>query len=192
MTVPVGDEERAFAEAFYQKQDLRSDRTVAFCPATSWAIKHWFNDHWAGLADILWRDFGIRAILFGSHADIPLAEDIMRLSSAPIASAVGKTTLKQAAGLMERCLAVVGVDTGLLHIGVALDRPSVGLFGPHRWKSLVQKPNFIWLAKDFPCSPCRRKPTCENIDCMRAITPDDVAQALSPWLPDRRRAEVAP
>jgi len=74
------------------------------------------------------------------------------------------------------------VDTGLLHMSVALDRPSVGLFGASAWRCFLKKDNFIWVAKDFPCSPCRRHPTCENIDCMQAITPEDVDQAVRRWL----------
>lgn len=185
MTVTVADTDRAFAEEFFDRHQLDPHRTLAFCPATSRAIKHWFNDHWARLGEILWQDQGIRALIFGSPADVYLADDIRSRTSAPLVSAAGETSLKQAAALMEKCAAVVGVDTGLLHIGVGLDLPAVGLFGPHRWKSLVRKPNFIWLTKDFPCSPCRRKPVCENVDCMRAIVPEDVVKALFPWLSKR-------
>lgn len=185
MTVTVTDEDKTFAREFFAQNQLDSGKTIAFCPATSRAIKHWFNDHWARLGEMLWQDFGMRGLIFGSPADRHLADDIRSRTSAPLVSAAGETSLKQAAALMEKCAAVVGVDTGLLHIGVGLDLPAVGLFGPHRWKSLVRKPNFTWLTKDFPCSPCRRKPICENVDCMRAIMPEDVVQALSPRLSDR-------
>jgi len=191
MTIPISADDRQFAEDFFKKNGLNAERTVALCPATSQPIKHWFNDRWANLAGLLWHEHGIRGIVLGSGADVRLAEDIRNKSEAPLVVAAGLTTLKQAGALMERCLAVVGVDTGLLHIGVALDKPSVGLFGPLRWTLLAQKDNFIWLAKDLPCSPCRHKPTCDGrIDCMRAITPEDVMQALGPWLPQRASSRV--
>lgn len=187
MTIPISDEERAFAIDLFKENQLSPEHTIAFCPSTSRTIKHWFNDHWARLGDLLWQQYGIRGLLLGSKADLPLVKDIKSRSAAPLVLAVGETSLKQAGALIEHCVAVVGVDTGLLHIGVAVDKPVVGLFGPHRWKSLVQKPNFVWLTKNFPCSPCRRKPTCENIDCMRAILPEDVISALSPWLPNHTK-----
>ncbi len=83
---------------------------------------------------------------------------------------------------MEKSTAVIGVDTGLLHMAVALDRPSVGLFGASAWRCFLKRDNFVWVAKDFPCSPCRRHPTCRNIDCMQAITPQDVDKAVRRWL----------
>jgi len=182
LTILITRHDREVAETIYREQKLDPARTVAFCPATSRAIKRWPNDHWARLAEFLWREYGLSSVILGSTADISLAESICHLSEVPVSIAAGRTSLMQSAAILEKCSAVVAVDTALLHIAVGLDKPSIGLFGPYRWQQLIRKPNFIWLAKDLPCSPCRNKPTCANIDCMQAIRPSDVLQSLHPWI----------
>jgi len=182
MYMPVTDNDREFAARFIADAGLGGHKVVGFCPATTWLNKHWNQEGWSRVADLLWERHGAKSLIFGSKVDISLANEIADAAThKPIISA-GHTTLKQAGALMERSSAVIGVDTGLLHMAVALDRPAVGLFGASAWRCFQKKDNFVWVAKDFPCSPCRRHPTCENIDCMQAITPEDVADAVGRFL----------
>jgi heptosyltransferase-1 len=182
MYMPIGDEDRKFAQNFWSQAGLKDERVVAFCPATTWVNKHWTVEGWSKIADILHDRYHVRSLILGSKANLEMAQQIVNGSHCnPVVSA-GQTTLKQAGALMEKCTAVIGVDTGLLHMSVALDRPTVGLFGASAWRCFQKKHNFIWVAKDFPCSPCRRHPTCKNIDCMQAISAEDVESAVAPWL----------
>ncbi|MGB9618850.1 MAG: glycosyltransferase family 9 protein, partial [Armatimonadota bacterium] len=182
MYMPVSDADRAFAAEIFESEGLLGSKTVAFCPATTWVNKHWVRERWSQVADLLYDRCGARSLVLGSSADRELASRIAEgARSSPVVTA-GRTTLKQAGAIMERCDAVIGVDTGLLHMAVALDRPTVGLFGASTWRCFLRKPNFVWVAKEFPCSPCQRHPTCKNIDCMRAITAEDVERAVGQWL----------
>lgn len=183
MHMPVGDDDRGFAARFFAEQGLdEGGKVVGLIPATTWANKHWTPEGWTGLADLIGKRHNAKSVILGSKADIALANKICGPAEFKPVISAGKTTLKQAGALMERCVAVIGVDTGLLHMSVALDRPSVGLFGASAWRCFLKKDNFVWVAKDFPCSPCRRHPTCSNIDCMQAIAPEDVAEAVRPWI----------
>ncbi|RTL30285.1 MAG: lipopolysaccharide heptosyltransferase, partial [Rhodocyclaceae bacterium] len=77
---------------------------------------------------------------------------------------------------------LVGVDTGLTHMGTALARPTVAIFGSTRPYLNTGRPtgSVIWLGLE--CSPCRRRPTCGGkFTCLRDITPAMVleqAQAM--------------
>ena len=182
MHMPVSDEDRRFADAFFQSENLVGQKVVAYCPATTWANKHWTPEGWSGISNILGERYGVRPLILGSKADIPLARTIADGARCKPVISAGQTTLKQAGALMEKCAAVVGVDTGLLHMAVALNRPAVGLFGASAWRCFLKRDDFVWVAKDFPCSPCRRHPTCKNVDCMKAITPEDVEAAVKRWV----------
>lgn len=182
MHMPVLDEDREFAAGFFADNGLEGEKVVAFLPATTWANKHWTPEGWARVADILGEKYNARPMIMGSKADIPLATQISDLARIKPVISAGKTTLKQAGALMEKSVAVIGVDTGLLHMAVALDRPAVGLFGASAWRCFLKRDNFVWVAKDFPCSPCRRHPICDNVDCMQAIAPEDVEGAVKRWL----------
>jgi heptosyltransferase-1 len=182
MQMPLADADRAFAAELFESECLAGGRTVAFCPATTWANKHWVPEGWSQVADLLRDNHGARSVVLGSKADLALASRIAEMArSNPVVTA-GRTTLKEAGAIMERCDGVIGVDTGLLHMAVALDRPTVGLFGASAWRCFLRKDSFVWVAKEFPCSPCQRHPTCKSVDCMRAITAEDVEQAVRRWL----------
>ena len=67
---------------------------------------------------------------------------------------------------------LIGVDTGLTHMGVALGIPTVPLFGstvPYREGG--SGPMRV-LYDERHCSPCKRRPTCGGAyTCMRDLTP---------------------
>ncbi len=182
MYMPVTPEDEDYADQFLAQRGLENQKVVGFLPATTWVNKHWVPEAWAQLADILAEEYGARPLIFGSKADVALAEKICAMTRHTPVIAAGHTTLKQAGALMKRCAAVIGVDTGLLHMSVALGRPTVGLFGASVWKCFLKRDDFVWIAKDFPCMPCLRHPTCQDVDCMRAITAHDVADGVRRFL----------
>ncbi|MFQ3550220.1 MAG: glycosyltransferase family 9 protein, partial [Armatimonadota bacterium] len=132
--------------------------------------------------DMLKESYNAESVLMGAPSDIPLVNNIVDLARNKPAVCAGKTTLKQAGAIIEKCRVSVGVDTGLLHMSVALRIPTIGIFGPSEWRGFMKRADFIWLAKEYECSPCRRHPICKDYDCMRAITSDDVKNAIKPWL----------
>ena len=189
MHVPIRDEDRAFARRFIAEASSArksAGKIVALCPATTWPHKHWTEEGWACLADALVREHNALPVFMGGPGDRALVDRILSLMGQRAADAVGKTTLKQAAAILEQSSLVVAVDTGLLHIGVALDRPVIGVFGPSEWQFFVKKDNFVPVAKDFACIPCVHRPTCSEFDCMKAITADDILRAAERWLGGKR------
>ncbi|MHB0912497.1 MAG: glycosyltransferase [Armatimonadota bacterium] len=182
--MPIGETDREFAgkriaEALRENPGLTG--VVAMCPATTWPQKHWTEDGWAELADRLVREHKLLPFFLGAKADIPLLERIRGKMSEVSADAVGKATLKQSSAIVEQAELVFAVDTGLLHIGMALDKPSIGIFGPTKWRHFLQKSNFIPVAKYCPHTPCMRRPKCEQFDCMRDLTARDVLAAAGRW-----------
>lgn len=183
MCVPVREEDRRFARQLLAELCGHETREIAaLCPATTWPNKHWTEEGWAAVADSLVSDWGLLPVFLGSRVDMPMLDRICKLMRYKAASAGGRTTLKQAAAILELSTVVIGVDTGLLHMAVALDKPVVGVFGPSGWQNFVRKDNFIFVAKDFPCIPCYRHPTCDDYGCMRAISPNDVLSAVESLL----------
>jgi heptosyltransferase-1 len=93
---------------------------------TSRAAKLWPEEDWIAL--------GARLATQGTQSVLPWGSEPERARSYRIAAAIKgavappRLTLSQLASLMSRARAVVGVDTGLTHLGVALGMPSVGIF----------------------------------------------------------------
>ena len=87
------------------------------------------------------------------------------------------TSLRQAAALIERAKLLIGVDTGLTHMGIAFDRPTLCLFGSTCPYLDTTHDNAQVIYHRLSCSPCKRRPTCDGrFDCMQAISVDEVLQ----------------
>ena len=99
---------------------------AVFLHATSRADKKWPQTHWVALGQRLHdRGFGI-VLPWGNAAERLASEQLAKLI--PTATVPAAMSLVQAAGLLSQASAVIGVDTGLAHLAVALSRPTVGLF----------------------------------------------------------------
>lgn len=175
MALHTAPEDRAFAAAQMQEQGL-DEGYVVLCPFTTRPQKHWVESRWAELAAELARDFGLPSVLLGAPADRVAAGRILAARTSNILCLVGQTSLREAAAVIERARLVIGVDTGLGHMGIALARPTLVLFGSTRPYLDTNRANAHVLYHPLSCSPCRRDPTCDGrFMCMRLIT---VAECL--------------
>ena len=106
--------------------DLRKPYCVAL-HATSRDSKLWPVAHWVELLKTLHAEQGCTAYLpWGNESERQRAQQIA--SGLPFAVVCDKMNLLQAAYLLQHAKAVIGVDTGLLHLANALDVPVVGIF----------------------------------------------------------------
>ncbi|MBI4807401.1 MAG: lipopolysaccharide heptosyltransferase I [Nitrosomonadales bacterium] len=94
--------------------------------ATSRDDKLWDEQNWIALGKRL-HQAGMYAVLpWGSEQEKSRAE---RLCAAiPAAVCAPRLNLNEAAALLGRARAVIGVDTGLSHLAAALDVPTVGIY----------------------------------------------------------------
>lgn len=150
---------------------------AVLAPFTTRAQKHWFEDAWQALAPQVAQAFGLRVVMLGGPADHDAAARIA--AGAPqLVDLVGQTSLGEAAAVIESAALVIGVDTGLTHMGIGFDRPTVAIFGSTRpyLDAARRNAEVIWLG--LHCSPCRRHPTCNGaFTCLRDIRPAQVLDA---------------
>jgi heptosyltransferase I len=101
-------------------------RHVVFLHATSRADKMWPEPNWIALGQRFF-DRGFNIVLpWGNAAEKRTSERLA--SKIPGAIVPPAMSLVEAAALLSRASGVVGVDTGLAHLSVALARPTVGLY----------------------------------------------------------------
>ncbi len=95
--------------------------------ATSRDSKLWLLDNWLNLLKQIHQQDGLPVLLpWGNDAERERAEQIAQ--ALPFAQVCPKLTLLQAAHLLANAKAVVGVDTGLLHLANAVNVPLVGIY----------------------------------------------------------------
>jgi len=99
---------------------------AVFLHGTSRADKQWPQAHWIALGREL-DARGLQVLLpWGSAAERATADQLA--AAIPQASVAPAMSLVDAAGMLSRAAAVIGVDTGLAHLAVALQRPTVGIY----------------------------------------------------------------
>jgi heptosyltransferase-1 len=106
-----------------KEADLPPGDFVIASPLAGWRSKQWPLEHYRELARLLRRELDVPLVLDGPAACRPLLAQVPE--AVPHTSSV--TGLIYAT---RRAAAVVGVDSGPLHIAAALGKPGVAIYGP--------------------------------------------------------------
>jgi glycosyltransferase involved in cell wall biosynthesis len=105
---------------------------------------------------------------------------------------VGKLDLQDTAALLSQCAALVSLDSGLMHLGVALNVPTFGIFGitsPQR--ECIKSPFMIPIAAQMTCQPTHRdfgrtlRDRQNSPDCLKSLTAEAVAVRVTSELSSR-------
>ena len=153
-----------------------------FAPFTTRPQKHWILERWRLLAQEIHRHFGLPVVILGGPKDKGMAEHIIGNNDSIMKHLCSQATIMESAAVISMSQALIGVDTGLTHMGTALKRPTIALFGatcPYL-DTPLQTTRVIY--HKHPCSPCKRRPTCGDFPCMAEIGEDEILKELKKLL----------
>jgi heptosyltransferase-1 len=142
---------------------------VLASPLAGWRAKQWPVEHYQALAARLERELGIPLVLDG-----PPGSGLDHCSSLP--------------GLIHatrRAAAVVGVDSGPLHLAAALGKPGVAVYGPTDPARNGPYGDSLRVLRS-PAAVTTYKRGASIDESMRAISPAQVFEALKAVLAERR------
>lgn len=149
--------------------------TIAILPGANYETKRPPPALLEGLLERLGA-MGVPTVLIGGVGEAP------HVGALPQRASFGEP-LEVVAGLLAQCHAVVGGDTGLVHLARALGVPAVVVWGPTSEARLPDDRGRIDLERvDVPCRPCsphgpRRCPRVHHA-CMRRHEADAVVESL--------------
>jgi heptosyltransferase-1 len=184
-------EDKKFAEDFLKNsfENIENKIFIGINPTGTWKTKRWPVKYFIEISRRLLDFFGdnARIIIFGGKGEEYLSDEILQaLNGKNVASAVGKTTLKQAKELLSKMDYFITPDSGLMHVAASIDSlKTIALFGPTdpNLTGPVGK-NFTVLRDNLICIPCFKKECplnkvddknlTECVLCMKRITPDSV------------------
>ena len=159
-------------------------RYLVLFPGASIAARRWGEERFRLLARAI-IEIGWQVVVVGSRDDCATAAAICRDGGGHDFS--GQTSLAGTAALISGADLLVSGDSGLLHIGVALEIPTVSLFGPgiaQKWAPRGE--GHIVLDLQLPCSPCTlfgTTPPCKKqLLCLSGISVDTVINAVKKQL----------
>lgn len=127
---------------------------VVIFPGASIPERRWGADRFRQVVAQL-AEMGIPAVVVGGKEDTEDGRAIIAATNG--LNLAGKTSLAESAAVIEKGAVLLSGDSGILHIGVGLGKPTVSLFGPgieKKWAPHGE--NHIVINKHLPCSPCTK------------------------------------
>jgi len=158
---------------------------ICIHPGSGAVSKIWRAEKWAAVADRLAQELDAEIIFTGTAGEQAIIDEIGARMNGAVISMAGSTSVGQLAALYRRALVVLGPDSGAMHIGSAVQTPTVALFGPAdpvefapwgdpRRQAVVTAP--------IACRPCRildwRADNLEYHPCVRDISVERVLLAV--------------
>jgi heptosyltransferase-2 len=175
------EEDRAASRRFFKSHHIKTNARIlgllTGC-GPAYTRKRWTEAHFAELIRRARRELRATVLLMGGPGERALNARIRRLCRVPVADTRGLHTLRELGGFLEACRVLVTGDTLALHMGVALKRPVVALFGPTCPQEIDLFGRGEKVVTPLGCAPCYRATCQEEPTCMEAIAVPDVWEPL--------------
>jgi len=156
--------------------DLPDSDFVLASPWAGWGAKQWPMENYTKLAARLQRECGLKLVL---NAANPISVEGTESHVSGISGLIHAT---------RRAVAVIGVDSGPMHLAAALGKSGVAIYGPtDPARHGPYGATFTVLRSPSAVTTYRR--SAEPDRSMRAITPDQVFAALEPILSAANRRQ---
>lgn len=182
---PVRSEDDYWVQGYLEEWDVEPvERLLAIHPGSGTWVKRWDEARWALVADALHEQLGVHIIFTGADHELPMVSQIVAQMKHTPTLMVGDATIGQLAALYKRCTAVLGPDSGPLHLAASVGTATVTLFGPAdpvEFGPWGNPDRHVVLASSIGCRPCRvidwGTDDPANHPCIRDITVERVLDA---------------
>ncbi len=152
-------EDRAAAQALREAYGIASNRPLIIIhPGAGAAVKLWEAAKWGEVAQRL-GEAGARVAITGGPGEEALATAVTRAARGGAIDLGGRTSFGALAALLATADLVLGPDSGPLHLAVAVDAPTIHLFGPAdpiRFGPWGDPARHVALHSGWTCAPCGR------------------------------------
>lgn len=173
----TADDERQ-AEEFFERHNLRPEKTVALFPCGQWRQK--IYPHYGKALARICSEQGLEVVALGTQRDSEVAADALTAIGARSVNLSGGTTLRQSAAIIRRCRIGIGADTGTAHIACAVGTPNIVLLGGgHFGRFFPYSPLTSLVSLPLACYHCNWNCRYSRAHCIKDVDPGVVARAFS-------------
>lgn len=174
----INREVREKVQEYLVKNDVGDySKLVGFSPTSRRKSRRWLPERFAELGDRLIKS-GKNVIFIWGHGEKEYIDSIVSLmEQKPIVSF--ESTIKETAGILEKCQVLVANFNGSKHLAAAVGTPTIGLCEPSEapcWNPVSDIHPAIF--KDVSCAGCAKDEDCSDMKCMKLITVDEVESAV--------------
>lgn len=178
----VLDEDRAIVRNILSEKGISVDQPwIAINVSARWPTKRWPLSSFAAVLDRLHAEGCGPVVVIGSAEDRCDVEALRAVTTTPFIDLAGAVPLGCLPALLSKAAAMITNDSGPMHIAAAVGVPVVALFGPtSEVRTGPYGAGHRVLTSAVPCRPCFSR-VCQHtpeLECLRSLTPDDVAEAV--------------
>jgi heptosyltransferase II len=163
-----------------QTPNIKHQTLIGLCPGAEYGpAKRWLPERFAEAAAKITSQLSAQWILFGTKNDAAIGEQIAAAIGDHCMNRIGQTTLEQLIDELQECRLLLTNDTGTMHLAALLGVPVVAVFGSTEPRLTGPLGNgHIILRHHVECSPCFLRECPIDFRCMKAVSADQVAEAV--------------
>jgi len=168
------DEETEQARSFLLTRGIPSGAfLIGIHPGARIPTRRWGEERFAEVTQRILSEIGAHVLWFsepGNSHNVPRGERIHAVS----------LDFRAFLGVLSRCRLLVCNDSGPMHLANLLNVPVVAIFGPQRpeWFGPRGPHDRVVIHPEFSCRPCLDYCVFDQPYCLRAISCDEVCDAI--------------
>jgi lipopolysaccharide heptosyltransferase II len=177
--------ERSLAGVQYSTSNVqtatkREPIKIGLCPGAEYGpAKRWLPKRFAEAAERICAQSPVEWMLFGTAGDASAGEQIAAALGNHCVNRIGQTTLDQLIEELRECRLLLTNDTGTMHLAALLGIRVVAIFGSTEPRLTGPVGNgHIILRHHVECSPCFLRECPIDFRCMKAVSVEEVADAV--------------
>lgn len=107
---------------------LENNEIIGLCPCARYGCKDWIPEEGAEFINYVNKNTPYKVVIIGQDSGKDFADNIRKLGVNDFIDFSNKTNVPQLSALIKRFKVFVSVDTAPMHMGIALEVPTIGMF----------------------------------------------------------------
>jgi heptosyltransferase-2 len=180
LSLHISQEERDEADFFLKTHGItKNDLLIGIHPGSKDPYKRWPKEYFEEVAKRIKAKHPVKIIFTGGMDEGELILHFKRLFPDSV-GIFGQVSIRTLIAIIERMKCFLTNDTGPMHIGYALEIPTIGLFSPTNPKNCgpYNAKNSYALFVNRCCTPCLQR-KCKDPFCLRQIKKQAVIDLMS-------------
>lgn len=183
--ITVGNKDREKALELLKNYTKEGKYIVVNAGAKS-HIKRWPVENFSQISGRIIKELQLGVVLIGKDdglenldSDRAVINKLLDGMNGEALDLVGKTNIGELAYIIKSAKALITNDSAPLHIGSAVNTPTLAIFGPtdeNKYGPLSDQS--VVLRKKLHCTPCEKAQCRYNYECLKTITVEDVFKAV--------------
>ncbi len=186
----LNNDEKRWAKDYLKSKGIDfNKKIVGIHPGATWPAKMWHKENFAELADRIALKLNANVIITHSEKETELAIEVFNLTSRKNIFLLDALSLRQLASVLSLLDLYISNDCGPMHISVAVETKTIGIFGPGEediWFPYPNSKGHKALRVDVECHPCHlnfcNREGKDYMKCMKLLTVDMVFDEVTKLL----------